>query len=657
MEHEFLKALVLILGVSALTIFILHRFRISSTVGFITAGVLIGPHGTGLISDTAQVEMLAETGVILLLFAIGIEFSLKKLARIKNIVFFSGGGQVLLTIAVTAGSTLWFTHNLRISVFFGFITALSSTAIVLKSLAERGEIDSPHGNLMLGVLIFQDLCVVPMLLITPALGGEDLGFITLFMPLAKAAIIIVITLFSARWLFPRLLHQIVHTRNRELFLISIILACLGVALLTSSLGLSLALGAFLAGLIISESEYAHQATAEILPFKESFLGLFFVSIGMLVDTSYILSNPWLVAGAIAMLMALKVSGALLPLIAFSSSLRASAQAALGLSQIGEFSFILAETGRNAGLMQEDLFQLFLSASVITMAMTPFVLKYAFPISSFMSSLFPSFKPDTGDSREGPGMSDHVIIIGFGLNGRNVAMTLKRAAIPYVVLEMNGITVRKERLKGEPIFFGDATSRYVLDHLGVERARTVVLAISDPAASRKITATVRQLNPDVHIIVRTRYLSEVEDLSGLGADEVVPEEFETSVEIFARVLGHYNVPKNVIGRQIEEIRNDTYSMLRDHAQATPAIGNLCDLSGSITTASYLIMESSAALGKSILDLKIRNLTGATVIAIKRDNALMQNPPPDEKILLDDIVILIGQREQLSSAIRLLEGASG
>lgn len=652
MEHELLKDLVLILGVSALSIFALYRFRVPSTVGFIIAGILIGPYGLGLIKDTAEVEMLAEVGVILLLFTVGIEFSLKKLVRIKNIVLFSGGGQVLLTIAITAGSTLWFSHSLKVSIFFGFLTALSSTAIVLKSLSEGGEMDSPHGNMMLGVLIFQDLCVVPMLLITPVLGGEDINTTSVLMPLAKAAIVIVLTILSARWIFPKLLHRIVHTRSRELFLISIILSCLGIALLTSHFGLSLALGAFLAGIIISESEYAHQAIAEILPFKESFLGLFFVSIGMLMDTSYIASNPFLVLGAISLLFSLKIVGAFFPMIAFSSSLRASAHAALGISQIGEFSFVLAETGRTAGLMPEGLFQLFLSASVTTMAATPFILRWAFPLTNILASRFPTFKPDIETDVIAEKIKDHVLIVGFGLNGKNLAMTLKRAGITYTVLEMNSNTVSRERQRGEPIVFGDATSREVLKHMGVNSARSLVIAISDPAASRKITSTARLMNPNLHIIVRTRYLSEVEDLKALGANEVVPEEFETSVEIFSRVLNRYEIPRNVIGRQIEDIRRNTYSVLRSHSIESTPMTNLCSLSGSLLADSFLIMEGSTASGKTIKDLSLRNLTGVTIIAIKRGDDLIQNPSPDEIIRTGDIVVFIGNNEQVTDTVALL-----
>lgn len=656
MEHELLKDLVLILGVSALSIFVLYRFRVPSTVGFIIAGIVIGPYGLGLIKDAAEVEMLAEGGVILLLFTVGIEFSLKKLVRIKKIVLFSGGGQVLLTIAITAGSTMWFSHSLKVSIFFGFLTALSSTAIVLKSLSEGGEMDSPHGNLMLGVLIFQDLCVVPMLLMTPVLGGESMDTASVVAPLAKAAIVIILTLLSARWIFPRLLHRIVHTRSRELFLITIILSCFGIALLTSHFGLSLALGAFLAGLIISESEYAHQATAEILPFKETFLGLFFVSIGMLMDIGYIASNPILVFGAVSLLFSLKLAGAFFPLAVFSSSPRASAHAALGIAQIGEFSFVLAETGRSAGLMPEGLFQLFLSASVTTMAATPFILRWAFPLTNALASWFPAFKPDTDAESISSKVQDHVLIVGFGLNGKNLAMTLKRAGITYTVLEMNSNTVSRERKRGEPIVFGDATSSEVLKHMGIYSARSLVIAISDPAASRKITSTARLMNPNLHIIVRTRYLSEVEDLKAIGANEVVPEEFETSVEIFSRVLNRYEIPRNVIGRQIDDIRRNTYSVLRSHSIESTPMTDLCSLSGSLLADSFLIMDGSPASGKTIKDLSLRNLTGATIIAIKRSDTLIQNPSPNEILRTGDIIVFIGNNEQVGDTVALLEAES-
>lgn len=655
MEHDFLKALVIIFGVSACSVFVLHRFRIPSTVGFILAGLLIGPHGFGLITNTYEIEILAEVGVVLLLFTVGLEFSLKKLARIKNIIIFSGGGQVALTIVVTALATYAFSENLRVAVFYGFITSLSSTAIVLKTLSERGEMNTPHGNKMLGILIFQDLCIVPMILITPVLAGGSIEARSILLPLIKSLTLIVIAILSARWLFPKLLHQVVHTRSRELFLITIILACLGVALLTSEFGLSLSLGAFLSGLIISESEYSHQAFAEMAPFKESFLGLFFVSIGMLVDTSYIATNPLLVAGAITLLLALKVVGTIPPLLLSTASLRISIHASLGLAQIGEFSFILAETGKSAGLMPENMFQLFLAASVATMALTPFVHRLAPSISGGMSSIVPAFRREMESHEPDSKLLNHVIIIGFGLNGRNLAMTLKRAGIEYVTIEMNSATVRQERASGEPIHFGDATSQHVLDIIGsIKTARTLVIAISDPAASRKITSNARTMNPTLNIIVRTKYLSEVEDLVALGADEVIPEEFETSVEIFARVLSQFNIPRNIINTQIDEIRDNTYSVLRDHEIKTKPMSEQDALIESIGTCTYYVQSGNPHIGSTLRGMDIRNKTGATVIALKRDNTLITNPSPEKALKEGDILMMIGEKQQITSAISYIEG---
>jgi len=283
MEYAFLRSLVIIFGVSACVVFVLHRFKIPSIVGFLVAGVIIGPHGIGLIQDTHAVEMMAELGVILLLFTVGIEFSIARLMRMKRAVVAGGGLQMILTTAFIVGAGLFAAVKTADAVFFGFLVALSSTAIVLKLLAEKGETDSPHGRVMVGILIFQDLCIVLFMLLIPALSNAGVTVLDIAMKMGKAALIIAVVLVSARWLIPVLLHQVVHTGSRELFIITIIILCLGIALLTSRFGLSLALGAFLAGLIISESEYAHQATADILPFKDSFIGLFFVSVGMLMD--------------------------------------------------------------------------------------------------------------------------------------------------------------------------------------------------------------------------------------------------------------------------------------------------------------------------------------------------------------------------------------
>jgi CPA2 family monovalent cation:H+ antiporter-2 len=476
--------------------------------------------------------------------------------------------------------------------------------------------------------------------------------------LLKSAAILFAIIFGARWLVPNLLHQIVRTRSRELFIITIILLCLGTAFLTSELGLSLALGAFLAGLVISESEYAYQAISDILPFKESFNGLFFISIGMLINLSFLNRHPVTIISAVAIILLLKTFTGFLSVHSLGHPVRASLQTGLHLAQIGEFSFVLAMAGKSAGLIAEDQYQLFLSASVLTMVLTPFIFWGSPGISSWISSRrllerldrmrriaekegFPS-------RREG-----HVIIIGFGLNGRNLAEVLKEASVPYVVLEINNDTVLQMKKKGEPIFYGDGTSPEILRKLGIATARMLVVAISDPAATRRIVQLARKENPRLYIIVRTRYTAEVEDLLRLGANEVIPEEFETSIEIFAKVLHHYQVPKNLLIEQIERIRSGSYEVLRRVELPARNLPQKCEILIDVDTETYLVKEGSYASGRSIKELRLRSTTGATVIAIKRGNEIIPSPGLEFVFNPGDILYLIGSQESLSKAFALME----
>lgn len=658
MEHEFLRSLVIIFGVSAVVVFVLGRLKIPSIVGFLIAGTIIGPYGVGIVKDIHSIEVLAEIGVILLLFTIGIEFSMARLIRMKKVVIVGGGAQVLLTIALTAIAAYFVTGNANMSIFFGFLIAVSSTAIVFKMLAEKGETDTPHGRIMIGMLIFQDLCVVPMMLFIPVLSGEGTNIMDISMKMGKAVMIIAVVLLSARWIVPRLLHQVVHTRSRELFIITIILICLGIALLTSRFGLTLALGAFLAGLMISESEYAHQATSDILPFKESFIGLFFVSVGMLMNISYISDNCLMIAIAVALIFGLKIITGMTSALIIGSPLRTSIQTGLGLAQIGEFSFVIAVAGRSAGIINEVFYQVFLSSSVITMIMTPFVMKAAPSISAWIASRhllkrvrrLKEISEREGFQRKRHG---HVIIIGFGLNGRNLSRVLKEAEIPYVVLEINSDTVRDMKKKGEPVYYGDGTSREILYKQNIQKARLLVIAISDPSATRRIVSIARLENPDIYIIVRTRYLAEVDDLMTLGANEVIPEEFETSIEIFSRVLHHYHLPRNLITEHIDNIRKDSYSVLRAVELPKKHLTVRHKFMKDIETETYLIKDTSQAVGHSINELHMRTETGVTIIAVQRGEKIHQNPSPDFVLKAEDIMLFIGKKEEINRAIEYLE----
>lgn len=659
MEYEFLKSLVIVLGVSALVVFLLHRLKIPSIVGFLIAGTIIGPYGIGLVKDTHSVEILAEIGVVLLLFTIGIEFSMERLIRMKKAVLGGGGIQVALTIGLSAAAVYTVTGHTGTSLFAGFLVALSSTAIVLKMLADSGETDSPHGRMMMGILIFQDLCVVPLMLLIPALSGNGISITTIFIKMIKAAAIIAAVLLSARWMVPGILRQVVGTRSRELFITTIIFLCLGIALLTSKFGLSLALGAFLAGLIISESEYAHQAISDILPFKDSFIGMFFVSVGMLMDIGYMSDNCLKIAAAVALIFGLKIITGIISALSIGSPLRTSIHAGLGIAQIGEFSFVLAVAGKASGIITGEFYQVFLSSSVVTMIMTPFVLKSAPFVSGWITSRH-LLKRIASLKRvsEGEGFPrrrhGHVIIIGFGLNGRNLAKILKEAEIPYVVLEMNSDTVRDMKKRGEPIYYGDGTSKEILHKLSIEKARLLVVAISDPASTRRIVSIARHENPDIYIIVRTRYLVEVDELRELGADEVIPEEFETSIEIFSRVLHRYNFPKNVIMDMIDKIRIDGYTALRGMELPKRHLFEKCEWLPEIEIDSFKVLENSQLIGKSIAELQIRKKTGATIVAVRRGPEVFTNPEPDFRFKGGDIILFTGDRESMNMALNYFRG---
>jgi len=656
-EFEFLKSLELIFIASAAVILLLYKLKIPSLIGFIVAGIIIGPYGVGFIKDVHFIQILAEIGVILLLFTIGIEFSLTKLFRIKKAVLGGGGAQVLFTIIASAALTYVAIGDVNKSIFFGFLYALSSTAIVLKLLVERGEIDSPHGHTMVGILIFQDLCIVPLMLLIPVLSGNGIDILDVGKKMGTAAIIIITVLLSSRWLVPALLHQVVRTKSRELFLTTIILLCLGIALLTSRFGLSLALGAFLAGLIISESEYAHQAISDILPFKDSFMGLFFVSIGMLMNTEFVVDNGIRIAEVVALISGLKIITGIASALLIGNALRTSLMTGLGLAQIGEFSFVLAIAGKASGLISEEFYQIFLSSSVVTMIMAPFMMNAAPTISEWVT-VQPLMKKLVGKRKlldaEGSTRKrhDHVIIVGFGLNGRNLAKVLKEAEIPYVVLEMNSDTVREMRKKGEPIHYGDGSSKEILHKMGIEKARLLVVAISDPVSTRRIVSIARQANPDVYLIVRTRYLIEVDDLKSLGADEVIPEEFETSIEIFARVLHRYSFPRNAILDMVDKIRSNSYTALRGVELPRHKLFEKYEWLPEIEIDGYRIPEGSDLHEKTIKELQIRKKTGVTVIAVRRGKTVHTNPEPDFRLKAGDFLLFTGDRESMNNALDYL-----
>jgi CPA2 family monovalent cation:H+ antiporter-2 len=663
-QLHILRDLAVIFAGSLLVILVFYRLKLPALPGFIVAGILLGPNALGLVSDPRDVEGLAEVGVILLLFTIGIEFSLSRLREMGRQILVGGFSQMGFTILATLAVGLALLGGWRVSLFLGFLIALSSTAIVLKVMTDKGEIDAPHGRLATGVLIFQDLCVVPIMLVLPFLAGKAEGGVAgLLIALGKAALVVVGVILAARTIVPRALAEILKTRSRELFLIAVILIGTLTALGTAAAGASLALGAFLAGLIISESDYGHQALAELMPFRDIFISLFFVAVGMLVQLDIIRNHIVLTLVAVAVIMGGKTLSAAVGPALLGYSGRVALLAGVAVSQIGEFSFVLAKEGRVAGLLPDLLYQQFLGVAVITMLVTPFLLQGGPAILDALEKvvpldrLLPGFRP-RGLSPVHEQVKDHVVIAGYGLNGRNLAAALRSINAPYLIVELNAQTVRKARTEGEPAFYGDATREEILRALGIERARLFVIAISDPSATRRMVRVARELNPKVHIIARTRYVIEIPELTRLGANVVIPEEFETSIEIFSRVLAHYNVPRDEIERLVGEIRASHYQALRPGGGARPRL----TLTGTLGAMPQMhvervvLGETAPVVGQTIADTALRSKTGALILAVRRGESDLATPGPDFRLAAGDVLVVVGQPQQIKSAYQLLTGAA-
>ncbi len=660
-ETHVLSDLLVIFTVSIAVVFLFQQVRLPSIAGFLAAGALIGPYGLNLVSDLELIKFLAEIGVVLLLFTIGIEFSLAHLAASRRVLMIGGPLQVGSVVLLVAIIGTMAELPVGQAIFWGCLLSLSSTAIVLKVLADRGESDSPQGRVTIGILIFQDLAVVPMMLLTPLLARSTEGATgDLLLVLAKSAVLVGIIVAAAWFIVPRLLEQIVRSRSRELFLLTIIVLCLGIALLTSLSGLSLALGAFIAGLVISESEYSHQAMAEVLPFRDSFNSLFFVSIGMLMDARVVLDHPMLVIALVgAVLIGKFVTGAG-PVLAAGQSPRTAILAGIALAQVGEFAFILSQEGQEAGLLSDTAYQLFLAVSVLTMVLTPFLVQAAPKIARRAEAIqrLRHWIPAriTAGDRESFHLriKDHVIVMGYGLNGRNLARVLQETEIPYVVVDLDGEKVRRESKTGVPIYYGDATNPGVLRHLRIDDARVFVIAISDPFSTRRTVQIARGLNKSLHIIVRTRYLRELDELHQLGADEVVPEEFETSIEIFALVLRTYKLPQDFIVHKAEQVRREGYALLRRGSLPELAHhlrgGTLTD----VEVETCRVEHDSPAVGKTLAQLSIWPRTGASVIALTRAGVTESNLSEKTHLNAGDVVVLMGSRDQIQRAIGLLAG---
>lgn len=648
------------MAVTVPIVVLLTKAGLPTVIGFLITGVIIGPFGLGLVTDVHEVEMLSQIGIVLLLFTIGLEFSVTRILNIRKEAIIGGGMQVFATIAITFFISMVLGQPFSVSLLLGFVISLSSTAIILKLLVDKGEVNTPRGNLSVGVLLFQDICVVLMVLVLQVLGGStDASTISVLKALGVTFVAFALIVVGVAFIIPRIFEHVVKLRNREVFILTIVLVCLGTAWLTSRFGLSLAMGAFIAGLAISESEYSNQIVAEVIPFRDTFASLFFISIGMLMDFKYFIAHMPLLLLLVAMIMLLKCAvivgvGGIL-----KYPLRLSIIVGLMLAQIGEFSFILIKMGQGYGMLGRDLYQSLLAASILSMALTPFIYqlstRVAFEVGHFFTkgAAGQEFK---GEERRKDSPSNHVIIIGYGLNGRNLARVLKEIGIHHVIMDINLVKVREAKANGHRAIYGDAAHPELLKKLSIDRAKMLVVGIAEPISTRRIVKAAKEINPAVSILVRTRYLKEVEELYKLGVDQVIPEEFETSVEIFARVLKNYRIPGNIIQNQIEIIRQEGYAMLR-----TPTVMSGERLASLSTVLEQSLMDTfyvdsgCSVAGMTLREIDLRKKSGTTVIAVVRKGDARTNPPADFKIEAGDILVLLGSHAELNEALAVLNVA--
>ncbi|MCE9636751.1 MAG: cation:proton antiporter [Planctomycetes bacterium] len=649
MTHVLAQILV-VLAASLGAVWVVARGGLPSIVGYLLAGIVIGPHGVGLVADMHLIEGMAEIGVVLLMFTIGLKFSVAELKHMRGLVFGAGASQMVITIAAVAALTGFGGMPLPRGIFIGLLVAMSSTAIVLKLLEERAETESPHGRVAVGVSIFQDLAVVPAILVTPMLAGQGGSPGQAVFKLLWSLSTVVAILIAAKLALPRFFAAIAKTRSREMFTLATFLVVLTTAAATGAAGLSLALGALVAGVVLSESDYANQVLSDVVPLRDLLASLFFVSVGMLVNVGDWFHAPVLTFGLAAAVVVVK--GLIVWGVArmFHLSWRVAVLAGISLSQVGEFSFVLALTGRDLLLLDAGAYQVFLSVTVLSMVATPLLLQAAPWIIS-------RGRPAPKHTHVAPTpRSGHVIVVGYGVAGRNVVSVLRPLGAPVVVLELNQRTVAAIRAAGADAEFGDACSESVLLHVGIRTARALVLTAVDPFATRQAVATARRLNPEIEILVRTRFVGEIAELHRLGATSVVPEEFEASIALAGLTMRRFGASEQAVSRAAAALRGDDYALLADTSNES-----ITDTRRAHALARVLAVAEFAdvpipdgAVGATLRGLDLRTRTGALAVALRRGGEVVANPAPDLPFERGDVLVLLGMHSSLQKVHEILSG---
>ena len=649
MNPHFLEELLLILAVATVGGAVFERLRLPSIAGYLVMGALVGPGGLGLIDDPARVQALAELGVVFLLFEIGLELPLDRLRRMWRPAVIAGGLQVAITLGTVGAIAAGLGAEPRAAVVLGALVAMSSTALVVGLLSQRREIDAPHGQLAVGILLFQDLCVVPFLLAVPILAaGAHARGADVVIALVRSVVALALFALVARFALPAALDRVARMRSREIFTMVAFLAVMGSAVVAEKIGLTLAVGAFIGGLVLSLSPYAHQLYAEVVPLRGVLLGTFFTAVGMLFDPGTA-AREWLaVVGYTAGVVVLK-SGLVAAIVSFALRMgpRVGILTGLSLAQTGEFSFVLAAAAGAAGLLDSDLQQVFIAGSIATLVATPFLVSAA---PRFASRIAEIVGQHEGTRSQRP--ANHVIVMGFGLAGKTVARVLRARGIRYTAIDMNAERVRSAIARGEPVVYGDAARSHVLERLGVTEARLVVVTINDPIATREAVARVRALAPRVPILARIHFVVDVDVLARAGATRVVVEELESTLELVGATLRQFGVPEESIARFAAELREEGYEFVR----ASDAIIDpwLADLLESVA-AEWVEVPASFAREATLAELAVRERTGAGVVAVQRGASANVSPSADFAVRAGDRLLAVGGPAAIERLRRLLDGA--
>ena len=651
---NFFHQLIIILGFSIPVIYIFNKIKLPSIIGFLITGIIIGPFGLKLIQDIDGIQLMAEIGVAFLLFTIGIEIRLSRFLKHLSEILLTGGLQILCTFIV--GMIIGLTMQLSISqsIFIGFILVHSSSALILKILKDRDDEASPQGRISIGVILFQDMMVVPMMLLIPFLARESgPDALMIAWKLVKSILIIVVILVAARYVIPRVLERLVNTNMRDVLVIASVVITMGIAGITESLGLSLAIGAFLAGLALSDTDFTHQITSNISPFRDVFLSVFFVAFGMILNLDFLRENPGYIILISLIIIGIKATIVFGLVKLLKYPLRVALLSGVLLSQIGEFSFVLASQGFKNNIISNNIYQTFIGASVLTFIVTPLLASLVYYLLARKNIFDPTQRTVKPDERVA--VSNHVIICGMGLNGRNLVRVLKDTAINYVIIDLNFQKIKKSKSKGDKnTIWGDASSIEILRRANVEAARVMVIAISDRYLTKSCLSNAKAIHPNLHVIVRTKYVADIEDLLALGADDVIPEEFETSIQIFSRVLKMFHIPNSIILAQSNIIRNKSYGVFREIRYTQEAFDQISQILAQGTIETYYIGARNPIIGRSIRDINLKAKSGAMIINIIRNNQTITNPPSDFVLQAADQLILFGSHDAIDLGLKILDG---